>query len=58
MDEQRRRSFAYQPVASAVQRLHVELLLAASTIASASRSSFFCALTYGRTYSGDVRRTV
>jgi len=32
--------------------------VAASTIASASRSSFFCALTYGRTYSGDIRRTV
>src|SRR3954469_6150002 len=32
--------------------------VAASAIASASRSSFFCALTYGRTYSGDIRRTV
>ncbi len=32
--------------------------VAASAMASASRSSFFCALTYGRTYSGNIRRTV
>jgi hypothetical protein len=31
--------------------------VAASAIASASRSSFFCALTYGCTYSGDISRT-
>ena len=32
--------------------------VAASAIASASRSSFFWAFTYGRTYSGDINRTV
>ena len=31
--------------------------VAASAIASASRSSFFCAFTYGWTYSGDISRT-
>jgi hypothetical protein len=48
-----RGAFVHEPITNAVQRLHVELLLAkrmvglvaASAIASASRSSFFCALT-------------
>jgi len=31
--------------------------VAASAIASASRSSFFCAFTYGRTYYGNMSRT-
>ena len=63
------RALRHQAVPGPMQRLHVELRLclhstkrivgrvAASAIASASRSSFFCAFTYGRTYSGDIRRT-
>ena len=31
--------------------------VAASAIASTTRSSFFCVFTYGRTYSGDISRT-
>ena len=62
------RALPHQP-AGAMQRLHVQLLFTFQlgethgrpcgclSNASASRSSFFCALTEGRTYSGDISRT-